>query len=129
MITAVQVDDEASAREFLRGRLQDVAPDVQILGEAKNINEAARLIADTKPQLIFLDVQMRAAMASSCSSASAGGTSMWSSRPVTSTTRYRPFGDRARNGVRLEISRRSSAVLRNAECEMREEEVQRMLRA
>lgn len=58
MITAVQVDDEASAREFLRSRLRDVAPDVQLLGEAKNIVEAARLIADTKPQLVFLDVEM-----------------------------------------------------------------------
>lgn len=58
MITAVQVDDEASAREFLRSRLRDVAPEVQVLGEAKNIEEGARLIADTKPQLVFLDVEM-----------------------------------------------------------------------
>ena len=58
MITAVQVDDEASAREFLRARLRDVATEVQVLGEAKNIDEADRLIADTKPQLVFLDVEM-----------------------------------------------------------------------
>jgi len=58
MITAVQVDDETSAREFLRSRLHDVAPEVQVLGEAKNITEAARLIADTNPQLVFLDVEM-----------------------------------------------------------------------
>ena len=58
MITAVQVDDEASAREFLRSRLSDVAPEVQVLGEAKNIDEAASMIADTKPQLVFLDVEM-----------------------------------------------------------------------
>ena len=58
MITAVQVDDEASAREFLRSRLSDVAPEVQVLGETKNIDEAASMIADTKPQLVFLDVEM-----------------------------------------------------------------------
>lgn len=58
MITAVQVDDEASAREFLRTRLAEVAPEVQVLGEATNIDDAAELIADKRPQLVFLDVQM-----------------------------------------------------------------------
>ncbi|MFZ1692279.1 MAG: LytTR family DNA-binding domain-containing protein [Flavobacteriales bacterium] len=58
MITAVQVDDETNARVFLRARLQEVAPDVEVLGEAKNIDDATRLIADTKPQLVFLDVEM-----------------------------------------------------------------------
>ena len=58
MITAVLVDDEASAREFLRERLREVAPDVEILGEAKNSDGAAQLLADTKPQLVFLDVEM-----------------------------------------------------------------------
>jgi len=58
MITAVQVDDEASAREFLRARLGEVAPEVTVLGEANNIDDAARLIAEKKPQLVFLDVEM-----------------------------------------------------------------------
>ena len=58
MISAVQVDDEANAREFLRSRLHDVAPEVQVLGEAKNIDEAQRLIAEARPQLVFLDVEM-----------------------------------------------------------------------
>lgn len=58
MITAVQVDDETSARVFLRTRLQAVAPEVKVLGEANNIDDAARLIADTRPQLVFLDVEM-----------------------------------------------------------------------
>ncbi|MBK8225938.1 MAG: response regulator transcription factor [Flavobacteriales bacterium] len=58
MISAVQVDDEASAREFLRSRLHDVAPEVQVLSEAKNIDEAQRLIAEARPQLVFLDVEM-----------------------------------------------------------------------
>lgn len=58
MITAVQVDDEANAREFLRARLAEVAPEVSVLGEATNIDDAARLIADKRPQLVFLDVEM-----------------------------------------------------------------------
>lgn len=58
MITAVQVDDETSARKFLRSRLVEVAPEVNVIGEANNIADAERLIADTKPQLVFLDVEM-----------------------------------------------------------------------
>ncbi len=58
MITAVQVDDEANAREFLRSRLSEVAPEVQVLGEATNIADGALLIAEKKPQLVFLDVEM-----------------------------------------------------------------------
>lgn len=58
MITAVQVDDEANAREFLRARLAEVAPEIEVLGQAANIDEAAKLIADKKPQLVFLDVEM-----------------------------------------------------------------------
>lgn len=58
MITAVQVDDETSAREFLRARLAEVASEVHVMGEAANIDEAARLILEKKPQLVFLDVQM-----------------------------------------------------------------------
>jgi two-component system LytT family response regulator len=58
MITAVLVDDEGGAREFLRSRLQDVAPEIHAPGEAANIDEAARLITEKKPQLVFLDVEM-----------------------------------------------------------------------
>lgn len=58
MIKAVQVDDEASAREFLRARLLEAAPEIHVLGEAANIDEAARVIVESKPQLVFLDVEM-----------------------------------------------------------------------
>jgi two-component system LytT family response regulator len=58
MITAVQVDDEQAAREFLRARLSEVASDVELRGEAVNVDEALRLIAQEKPQLVFLDVEM-----------------------------------------------------------------------
>lgn len=58
MITAVQVDDEVNAREFLRARSAEVAPEVNILGEAGNIDDALQLITELKPQLVFLDVEM-----------------------------------------------------------------------
>jgi two-component system LytT family response regulator len=58
MITAVQVDDEESAREFLLSRLGEVAPQVKVLGQANNIDDAAGLISEKRPQLVFLDVEM-----------------------------------------------------------------------
>ncbi|MEZ4739886.1 MAG: LytTR family DNA-binding domain-containing protein [Flavobacteriales bacterium] len=58
MITALQVDDEANAREFLRARLSEVAPEVVVRGEARNVDEASQLIAQVRPQLVFLDVEM-----------------------------------------------------------------------
>jgi two-component system LytT family response regulator len=58
MITAVHVEDEKDAREFLRARLQEVAPEIDLLGEAANIADGATLIAQKGPQLVFLDVEM-----------------------------------------------------------------------
>ncbi len=58
MITAVQVDDDPAALEFLRGRLRDVSPEVRVVGEARNIEEALALITATRPKLVFLDVEM-----------------------------------------------------------------------
>ncbi len=57
-IRAVIVDDEQIARNVLRNYLTKYCPQVQILGEAENIREAVPLIAETKPQLVFLDVEM-----------------------------------------------------------------------
>lgn len=57
-IRAVIVDDEQIARNVLRNYLTKYCPQVQILGEAQNIKEAVPLIAETKPQLVFLDVEM-----------------------------------------------------------------------
>lgn len=57
-ITAVIVDDERIAREVLRNYLTKYCPQVELLGEAQNIKEAVPLIAETRPQLVFLDVEM-----------------------------------------------------------------------
>jgi two-component system, LytTR family, response regulator len=51
------VDDEAPARARLR-RLLAGAPDVTVIGEAANGEDAVRLIAELRPALLFLDVQM-----------------------------------------------------------------------
>ncbi|MBI5423786.1 MAG: response regulator transcription factor [Opitutae bacterium] len=51
------VDDERLAREELRGLLSDF-PDADIVGEAANVPEALRLLAETRPDLVFLDIEM-----------------------------------------------------------------------
>lgn len=53
------VDDEALARSRVR-RLLAPHGDIEISGEAASGEEAMRLIAEAKPDLLFLDVQMPA---------------------------------------------------------------------
>lgn len=57
MWRALLIDDEAPARNHLRELLR-AHPEVEILGEASCVTEAARLCASEKPNLLFLDLQM-----------------------------------------------------------------------
>ncbi len=57
LIRVVLVDDEPPARERLATLLAD-HPRVRIIGEAGDVPEAARLCAELRPDLIFLDIQM-----------------------------------------------------------------------
>jgi two-component system LytT family response regulator len=51
------VDDERLARKELR-RLLKAHPDAEVVGEAANADEARSQLAETRPDLVFLDVQM-----------------------------------------------------------------------
>jgi two-component system, LytTR family, response regulator len=51
------VDDEPLAREGIR-LLLERDPELRVVGEAGNADEALALLRDGKPQLLFLDVQM-----------------------------------------------------------------------
>jgi two-component system, LytTR family, response regulator len=53
----ILIDDEHLARMELR-RLLSVHPEIEIVAEAANIDDAQRLIKEHNPDLIFLDVQM-----------------------------------------------------------------------
>ncbi len=53
----VIVDDESLARDELRYLLSSFT-DVDIVGEAENIDRAQALIAELKPDLLFLDINM-----------------------------------------------------------------------
>ncbi len=57
MIQTLIVDDERLAREGLKNLLKDF-PEIQIIGEASNADEALDMIDKLKPQLLFLDIQM-----------------------------------------------------------------------
>jgi two-component system LytT family response regulator len=54
---AVIVDDEPAARDVVRSMLAE-HPSVQVVGEATNGAEAVDVIRASRPDLVFLDVQM-----------------------------------------------------------------------
>jgi len=57
-ITAVIADDERLLREQLKTRLQSVWPDLQIVGEARDGNEALAKADELRPDVMFLDIRM-----------------------------------------------------------------------
>jgi two-component system LytT family response regulator len=57
-IRSVIVEDEVAAREALKNYLSKYCPQVEVIGEAQNIKEAVPLLHETRPQLVFLDVEM-----------------------------------------------------------------------
>lgn len=55
---AVLADDERLMREQLRSRLATVWPELEIVAEARNGAEAVQLVAEHRPDLVFLDIRM-----------------------------------------------------------------------
>ncbi len=58
MIQALIVDDEQKSISTLKKLLTDYCPEVAVIGTAENITDAALLINNLHPQLLFLDVEM-----------------------------------------------------------------------
>jgi DNA-binding LytR/AlgR family response regulator len=58
MPTAIIADDERLMRDLLRTRLNQVWPELEIVGEAKNGDEAVQLVNALRPDLTFLDIRM-----------------------------------------------------------------------
>ncbi len=56
-IKALIIDDEQLARELIKNYLKN-QNDIVIIGECENGFEGARQIAELKPDLVFLDIQM-----------------------------------------------------------------------
>ena len=57
MIQTVLADDEVLARQKLRQLLRD-EPEIDVVGEGMTASETSDLVRATKPQLLFLDIQM-----------------------------------------------------------------------
>jgi DNA-binding LytR/AlgR family response regulator len=58
MPRAIIADDERLMREQLRARLVDVWPELEIVAEAKNGEEAVAAVREHAPDLAFLDIRM-----------------------------------------------------------------------
>lgn len=57
-ITAILVDDENNSRIVLKNLLSNFAKEIEVIGEADNVEDAYVLIQKKQPQLLFLDIQM-----------------------------------------------------------------------
>src|SRR6266566_2426317 len=57
MIRLVLVDDQATVRHGLRMRLL-LEPDIMVVGEASNGNEALALVQELSPDVVLMDIEM-----------------------------------------------------------------------
>jgi two-component system LytT family response regulator len=57
-LRAILVEDEENSKEILRNYLSKYCPNVQLMGEASNVDEALVLIRNHDLDLVFLDVEM-----------------------------------------------------------------------
>lgn len=57
-LKAILIEDEEASRITLRNYLSKYCPSVNVLGEAANVEDGYQLIQKTKPEVIFLDVEM-----------------------------------------------------------------------
>lgn len=57
-LRTIIVEDEKTSREILKNYLAKYCPNVSVLGEAENIEEALVLIRNNGLDLVFLDVEM-----------------------------------------------------------------------
>lgn len=58
MLTAILIDDMPEALNVLRNDLSEYCPEVQIIGEANSVVNAAKLLRSHTPDLLFLDILM-----------------------------------------------------------------------
>ncbi|MFL1011136.1 LytR/AlgR family response regulator transcription factor [Flavisericum labens] len=57
-LNSIIVEDEETSREILKNYLKKYCPNVAVLGDAANVDEALVLIRNHKLDLVFLDVEM-----------------------------------------------------------------------
>ncbi|MDO5979468.1 LytR/AlgR family response regulator transcription factor [Flavivirga spongiicola] len=57
-LNSIIVEDEETSRDILKNYLKKYCPNVTVLGEAANVEEALVLIRNNELDLVFLDVEM-----------------------------------------------------------------------
>ncbi len=57
-IKAIIVDDELNARENLSYLINSFCPNITIIAEASNVDNAIKFIENYQPDLVFLDIEM-----------------------------------------------------------------------
>ena len=57
-LNAIIVEDEETSRDILKNYLKKYCPNVTVLGEAENVDEALLLIRNNDLDVVFLDVEM-----------------------------------------------------------------------
>lgn len=58
MLRAVIVDDEPDAVQFIESIIGEYCPNVEVAGKAHSARDGVKVITETHPDLVFLDVQM-----------------------------------------------------------------------
>lgn len=58
LVTAIVVDDESNSRFVLKNLLEKFTNEIEVIGEAGNVEDAFTLVKEKKPHLVFLDIQM-----------------------------------------------------------------------
>lgn len=59
MTTAIIIDDEKKARDFIEMIISRNFPDIKISGKASSVVEGIKLINQVSPDLVFLDIEMQ----------------------------------------------------------------------
>jgi two-component system LytT family response regulator len=57
-LKAIIVDDSPQARKLLRLMLNELCPEISLVGEGQNVAEGLKLISIFEPHVVFLDIEM-----------------------------------------------------------------------
>ena len=58
MLKALIIDDEANSRDALKGKLDLFCPEIEVAGEAENIEQALEAAENLRPDILFLDINL-----------------------------------------------------------------------
>jgi two-component system LytT family response regulator len=59
MIKAIIIDDESCFREMIQMLLKDYFQEIEVVAEADNVDEAVKVIQEQRPDLVFLDIEIK----------------------------------------------------------------------